>query len=76
MVKRVRIILDKACLASILGIRDEGNTATIDSNRKSVQENTIGAMRLLVITLGFILVRWIGDVFFIEVIFPTFYDVL
>lgn len=32
-------ILDKEHLASILGIRDEENTTTVDSNRKRIDED-------------------------------------
>lgn len=39
-VKGVHIILGWIHLASILVIRDERNTLTIDSNKKSVQEDS------------------------------------
>ncbi|KAI5662941.1 hypothetical protein M9H77_22264 [Catharanthus roseus] len=38
-VKGVRIILDGKCLASILGIPDNGNSVTVDSNRKTIDED-------------------------------------
>lgn len=38
-VRWVRIVLDRAHLSSILGIRDERNKVTIDFNRKTIQEN-------------------------------------
>ncbi|KAI5682242.1 hypothetical protein M9H77_03470 [Catharanthus roseus] len=33
------IVLDKECLSSILGIRNEGNTITIDSNKKTINKD-------------------------------------
>lgn len=39
IVNEIRIILDRERLVSILGIRDEGNTVTIDSNNKSIDED-------------------------------------
>lgn len=38
-VKGDRIILETESLASIMGIRDKGNTVTIDFNRESIDEN-------------------------------------
>lgn len=39
IVKGVCIVLDREHLASILGIRDERNTITIDSNRKTIDKD-------------------------------------
>lgn len=36
-VKEVHIISDRVRLATILGIRDDENTITVDSNRKTIQ---------------------------------------
>lgn len=44
-VKGVRMVLDKSCLASILGIRDDGNIVTVDSNRKSINGDPVGTTR-------------------------------
>ncbi|KAI5672110.1 hypothetical protein M9H77_12474 [Catharanthus roseus] len=38
-VKGVRIILDRVRIVSVLGIKDEGNTVTVDSDKKSIQED-------------------------------------
>ncbi|KAI5681686.1 hypothetical protein M9H77_02914 [Catharanthus roseus] len=38
-VKRVRIILDRECLATILWILDAGNSVIVDSNRKIIEED-------------------------------------
>lgn len=38
-VKGVHIILDRVRLMTILGIRDEGESATVDSKRKTIYEN-------------------------------------
>lgn len=35
--KRVRSVLDRVCLVTILGIRDEGHMVNVDSNRKTIQ---------------------------------------
>ncbi|KAI5676005.1 hypothetical protein M9H77_06955 [Catharanthus roseus] len=35
----VRIILTRECLASILGTPDEGTSVTVDSNKKTIDEN-------------------------------------
>lgn len=39
-VKGVRILLDRELLASILGIADAGNTISIDSNKKTIDEDS------------------------------------
>ncbi|KAI5681001.1 hypothetical protein M9H77_02228 [Catharanthus roseus] len=38
-VKVVRIVLERDHLSSILGISDNGNTLTVDSNRRSIDED-------------------------------------
>lgn len=37
-VKGVRIVLDRERVGSILGITDKGNTITIESNKKTIDE--------------------------------------
>ncbi|KAI5681227.1 hypothetical protein M9H77_02454 [Catharanthus roseus] len=39
-VKGVRIVLERDRLASILGILDNGNTITVDSNRRAINDET------------------------------------
>lgn len=76
-VNGVTIILDRAHLGSTLGIRDEGSTVTLESNRKSVHDNPDWSYEaIFVIALRFVLVLGIGGIFFMEVIFSTYYHVL
>lgn len=39
-VKGVRIVLERERLVSILGILDNGNTVTVDSNTRSIDEDS------------------------------------
>lgn len=76
VVKGVRINLDKARLASILGIRDGGNTVKVDSNRKSVYEDPNWHYEATCTHLSIRPHLEIGGIFFIGMIFQTYYHVL
>lgn len=56
-VKVVRIILDRARLATFLGIRDEGNMVTVDSNNKTILEDSDWSYAVISSHLKFVLVR-------------------
>lgn len=72
-VKGVRIVLDRTHLATILSLRDAGNMFTVDSKRKTVQEDLDWSYKVTSNRLQIHSCLRDRDVSLIGVIFSTFY---